>query len=88
MKDPRIIKAAKIIVDWSTRIKKDDYVQIHTDVLDKPLALEVYKLAIQRGAYPVLNVSLSLSWNIPVGPKKAIIKAMMPATRMIYSSVL
>ena len=58
MKDPRVIKAAKIIVDYSTRIKKGDYVQIITDPAAQPLALEVFTLCIKNGAYPVLKVSL------------------------------
>ena len=58
MVDPRIIKAAKILVDWSTRVKKDDYVQIITEPAAESLALEVYKLAIQKGAYPALKISL------------------------------
>lgn len=58
MKDPRIIKAAKILVDWSTNIKKNEYVQIITEPAAKYLALEVYKRVLQKGAYPILKVSL------------------------------
>ncbi len=58
MKDPRIIKAAKILVDWSTKVKKNEYVQIITEPAAKHLALEVYKRVIQKGAYPILKVSL------------------------------
>lgn len=58
MKDPRIIRAAKILVDWSTKIKKNEYVQIITEPAAKYLALEVFKRVLQKGAYPKLYVSL------------------------------
>lgn len=58
MQDPRVTKAAKILVEWSTRVKKNDYVQIITDPAAEYLALEVYKMCLQKGAYPQLYVSL------------------------------
>jgi len=58
MTDPRAKKAAQILVDHSAKLKKGDYVQIITDPEAKELALEVYKLALQRGAYPKIVVSL------------------------------
>lgn len=58
MEDPRIIKAAKTLVEWSAQIKKNDYVQIITDPAAEYLALEVYKRVLQKGAYPQLYVSL------------------------------
>ncbi len=58
MEDPRITKAAKILVEWSTKVKKNEYVQIITDPAAEYLALEVYKMCLQKGAYPQLYVSL------------------------------
>jgi aminopeptidase len=58
MKDARVEHAAKILVDYSTKIKKGDYVQINTAVEAQPLAIECYKLAIQRGAYPRVFTAL------------------------------
>lgn len=46
---------AKIIVDYSCKIKKGEYAYITADLPAKPLVLEVYKLILQRGAFPVLN---------------------------------
>jgi aminopeptidase len=56
--DPRVKKAAKILVDYSAKVKKNDYVQIITDYDANELALECYKLCIQRGAYPVVKLGL------------------------------
>ncbi len=58
MADSRITKAAKILVDHSTKVKKDEYVQIIADSASEELALECYKLCIQRGAYPVLKMNI------------------------------
>lgn len=58
MKDFRIIKAANILVNYSTRVRKGDYVQIVADYLAKDMALEVYKLVVKNGAYPILHIGL------------------------------
>src|SRR3990172_4440412 len=48
--DPRIKKQAKILVDYSLKIKKGENVVILAEFVAKPLALEVYKLLIKTGA--------------------------------------
>jgi aminopeptidase len=58
MVDERITKTAQLLVDHSTRTKKGDRVHIHTDALAKDLALEVYKYALQKGAYPWIRTEL------------------------------
>ncbi|HII30345.1 TPA: aminopeptidase [Candidatus Woesearchaeota archaeon] len=50
MTDQRVRKAAEVLVDYSTRIKKGDGVQIISEVNGKELALECYRLAVNRGA--------------------------------------
>ncbi len=54
----QIKKIAKILVDYSIKIKKDDYVQIISDINAEPLTLEIYKQIIKRGAYPKIHLSL------------------------------
>lgn len=58
MVDPRVAKVAEILVDHSTKVKRGDRVLIVADYESKDLALEVFKLALQRGAYPRLKASL------------------------------
>lgn len=58
MKDPRILKTAEILVDYSTKVKKGDYVQIVADYAAKDLALEVYRLVIKKGAYALIRIGL------------------------------
>ncbi len=58
MVDPRHVKTAHILVDYSTKVKKGERVRINTDPLSAPLAKEIYKLCIQRGAHPTVNCVL------------------------------
>jgi aminopeptidase len=58
MIDPRVAKSADILVNYSTKIKKGEYVQIHGNPNAKDLILEVYKLCIKNGAYPTLKIGL------------------------------
>jgi len=56
--DPRVTKAAEILVNYSTKIKKGEHVQILGDIESKDLILEVYRLCIQKGAFPTTKISL------------------------------
>lgn len=51
MNDPRIIRFAEILVDYSTRVKKGDVVLINAAGLEAmPLVKELYALCLKRGA--------------------------------------
>ena len=51
MKDHRIARFAEILVDYSTRVKKDDVVFINAAGLEAlPLVKELYSLCLSRGA--------------------------------------
>lgn len=51
--DPRIIKQADILVNYSVKVKKGEKIIISSDFEGKPLALEIYKLLIKKGALEV-----------------------------------
>ncbi len=51
--DPRVIKQAQILTDYSVKIKKGENVVIVSDFLAKPLVFELYRLLIKRGAREV-----------------------------------
>lgn len=51
--DPRISKQADILVNYSLKVKRGERVLIESDVLSKPLVLELYKKLIQKGASEV-----------------------------------
>ncbi len=51
MRDPRVAEMAKVLVDYSTRIKKGDRVLISAAGFEAaPLVKELYALCLQRGA--------------------------------------
>ena len=58
MVDPRIKEAARILVDYSTKVKKGENVIISGSSEAAPLIKELYKLVIKKGAYPSVKVGL------------------------------
>jgi len=59
MTDQRIEKTAKILVEYCNEVKKGDKVIIDSGVEAAPLIKEIYKLCIQKGAYPKVNIGIS-----------------------------
>ncbi|MHA2425727.1 MAG: aminopeptidase, partial [Candidatus Thorarchaeota archaeon] len=55
--DPRIEEHAKILVDWSTEIKKDDMVAIVASPLAHDLAVAVTKRVAAKGGLPITLMS-------------------------------
>ena len=51
--DPRVKKQAKILVDYSLKVKKGENVIVTGDFAAKPLMLEIHKLLIKRGTAEV-----------------------------------
>ncbi len=58
MGDPRIKRLAEILTGWSIKIKKGDIIELNFGVDAKELALEAYKLILQKGAIPVLHAAV------------------------------
>lgn len=61
MKDPRLENLAKILVNYSTRVKKNDKVMIRGYPLHPiaaPLVLDVYREVLKAGGFPHLHMSL------------------------------
>ncbi len=58
MVEERIKKMAKILVEHSTKVKKNDKVVISGDVVAEPLIKEVYELCMKKGAFPAVHVGL------------------------------
>lgn len=48
--DPRVVKQAEILVNYSLKVKKGENVIVHGGFEAKPLMLEIYKLLIKKGA--------------------------------------
>jgi len=60
MPDPRIQKIAEILVNYSTKIKKGDYVQVQADTVSEPLIKALYPLILKKEAFPIIR--LGFSW--------------------------
>jgi len=58
MTDPRVKKLADILVNYSIKIKKGDLISMSFGIDSKSLALEVYKLILKKGAYPIAHASV------------------------------
>ena len=58
MADPRVKNLADILVNYSIKIKKGDIIELSFGVDAKELALEVYKLILKKGAYPIVHAGV------------------------------
>ena len=58
MVDSRITKFAKVLVHYSLRIKKGDFLVIESNAISEPLLKEVYREAVLAGANPLINAAL------------------------------
>jgi len=56
--DPRIKKLADILVNYSIKVKKGEYIIVSGDTVVQELIKVIYRLIIKKGAYPSLKVSL------------------------------
>ena len=58
MRDPRVERLAKILVGYSTEVKRGEVVSIDGENGAEPLLLAVYEEVLKAGAHPVMNVAL------------------------------
>lgn len=56
MDDERIKKVADILVNYSLKVKKGEYVQVLADTEAEHLVKEIYTLILKKGAFPVLRI--------------------------------
>ena len=59
MASERVKKLAKLLVDYSTKVKKGDRVQIDANAIAEPLVKEVYRLCLQKGAFVTVKIKFS-----------------------------
>ncbi len=58
MADPRVVKLARAIVDFSAPVEENDQVAIYGGPAAEPLLRELYAACLQKGAHPTLFVDL------------------------------
>jgi len=59
MTDPRIVEHARILAEYSTKVKVGDMVYITADLDAHPLAVEVVKQVVRRGGVPLVIMDSS-----------------------------
>ena len=52
MKDPRLIKLADLLVNYSVKVQKDEWVLINGNMIAEPLIAEVLRAVLQAGGKP------------------------------------
>ncbi|MGB2985210.1 MAG: aminopeptidase [Phycisphaerae bacterium] len=57
MYDPRLDQLAKVLVQYSTAVKKGDVVRVRMPTVAEPLALAVYKEVLRAGGLPVVRMA-------------------------------
>ena len=57
--DERAKELARIVVDYSTEVKKGDLVAINGEVIALPFMEEIARRVVDKGAYPVLQAGTS-----------------------------
>lgn len=54
--DERIKRLAEILVNYSVKVKKGETISISASSAARELVVELYRLIIKKGAYPIVNV--------------------------------
>ncbi|MEE9268843.1 MAG: aminopeptidase [Candidatus Krumholzibacteria bacterium] len=57
MYDPRLDRLARVLVRYSTGVRKGDVVRIRMPTLAEPLALAVYREVLRAGGYPIMRMA-------------------------------
>jgi len=57
MQDPRLARLADVLVQYSTRVKPGDLVQIRGSAVCEPLLVEVYRAALEAGGHPYVTLA-------------------------------
>lgn len=74
MRDIRLIKLADLLVNYSVKIKKGEFVILQGDAITEPLLLELYRKVLEAGGHPqiVFQTSESLEIMLKEGTDKQI----------------
>lgn len=57
MPDPRLVKLADVLVNYSTQVKKGDLVKIFGSAVCEPLLVEIYKAVLMAGGNPYIALN-------------------------------
>ncbi len=57
MADPRLVRLAETLVNYSVKVKPGDWVMIRGDVVSEPLVVEVVHSVLKAGGLPNINLT-------------------------------
>lgn len=57
MRDPRLDKLARVLVEYSVQVRKDDIVRISGPSVAQPLIVAVYREVLRAGGMPLIRMS-------------------------------
>ena len=57
MRDPRLEKLAKVLVNYSVGVKKGQIVRLTGPLLSRPLIVELYREVVLAGGYPMVRMA-------------------------------
>src|SRR5688572_19676485 len=57
MRDPRLIKLAEVLVNYSIGVKKDQLVRLSGPSIGEPLIVELYRAVLKAGGQPLVRMS-------------------------------
>lgn len=85
MKDPRIEKLAKQLIEYSVKLKKGQTVVITGGVEASPLIIELIGQIYDKGAFPFIRLyDEQISRTIMMGMNEALSKKMLETTAPLY----
>ena len=59
MRDPRIVKMARVLIDYSADIQPGDRILLEAEPTAEPLLRELFLRTLERGGHPLLMVNLA-----------------------------
>lgn len=82
--DPRIVKWANVLVNYSTEVQPGQWVTIQTPVLALPLAREVYRSVLRAGGHPVVMLSGEMNEILYTEANDAQLEWTSPVSKLIH----
>jgi aminopeptidase len=58
MADPRVERLAQVLVDYCLDVKRGELMRVRGSALIEPLAREVFRLAVRKGALPYVDLAI------------------------------
>jgi len=88
MIDPRLVKLANLLVNYSVKVQPEEWVLISGHMIAEPLVAEVLRAVLEAGGYPqvLMDSDTITEYNLKYANDDQI-KWIAPTTTMIYEEV-